>query len=133
MTARFRPFTGFSTIPRGRRLVVIVWVFVGIVICLLTAAVYSVELLAAGRAFVGAEGQWSRAQKDAAYYLTRYAQTGVEEDYKLFERAMSVPYGDRRAREALLSESPDLSVARAGFTEARASSKAATIPPTSRR
>src|SRR6059058_3777631 len=101
MTGKFRPFTGFSTVPRGRRLVVIVWVFVAIVVCLLTAAVYSVELLAAGRAFVGAEGQWSRAQKDAAFYLTRYALNGLEEDYRGFERAMVVPRGDHRAREEL--------------------------------
>ena len=119
MTGKFRPFTGFSTVPRGRRLVVIVWVFVGIVICLLTAAVYSVELLSAGRAFVGAEGQWSRAQKDAAFYLTRYALNGVEEDYKSFERAMAVPLGDRKGRIALMKDEPDYATARAGFVQGR--------------
>src|SRR5438132_294389 len=103
MTGKFRPFTGFSTVPRGRRLVVIVWVFVAIVICLLTAAVYSVELLAAGRAFVGAEGQWSRAQKDAAFYLTRYALNGNEDDYRQYERAMAVPLGEaQRAAQSVL-------------------------------
>ena len=106
-------------LPRGRRLVVIVWVFVGIVICLLTAAVYSVELLSAGRAFVGAEGQWSRAQKDAAFFLTRYAQNGNEEDYRAFERAMAVPLGDRKARDALMKDEPDFAAARAGFMEGR--------------
>jgi diguanylate cyclase (GGDEF)-like protein/PAS domain S-box-containing protein len=106
-------------IPRARRLVVIVWLFVGIVVCLLTAAVYSVELLAAGRAFVGAEGQWSRAQKDAAFYLTRYALSGLEEDYRAFERAMTVPRGDRRAREELSKPQPDYAAARAAFIEGR--------------
>jgi diguanylate cyclase (GGDEF)-like protein/PAS domain S-box-containing protein len=119
MTGKLRPFTGFSTVPRGRRLVVIVWVFVGIVICLLTAAVYSVEMLSAGRAFVGAEGQWSRAQKDAAFYLVRYALNGNEEDYRAYERAMAVPLGDRKAREALLKDEPDLAAARAGFLQGR--------------
>jgi diguanylate cyclase (GGDEF)-like protein/PAS domain S-box-containing protein len=119
MTGKLRPFTGFSTIPKGRRLVVIVWVFVGIVICLLTAAVYSVELLAGGRAFVGAEGQWSRAQKDATFYLTRYALNGVEDDYRAFERAMAVPIGDRKAREALLKDEPDYAAAREGFLAGR--------------
>ena len=119
MTARFGPFTGFSTVPRGRRLVVIVWVFVGIVVCLLTAAVYSVELLAAGRAFVGAEGQWSRSQKDAAFYLSRYALSGNDEDHKAFEQALRVPLGDRRARIALLKDDPDFAAARAGFIEGR--------------
>jgi len=106
-------------IPRARRLVVIVWLFVGIVVCLLTAAVYSVELLAAGRAFVGAEGQWSRAQKDAAFYLTRYALSGLEEDYRAFERAMAVPRGDRRAREELSKPQPDYAAARSAFIEGR--------------
>ena len=108
-----------NLIPRARRLVVIVWLFVGIVVCLLTAAVYSVELLAAGRAFVGAEGQWSRAQKDAAFYLTRYALNGLEEDYRAFERAMTVPRGDRRGREELLKPQPDYAAARAAFIEGR--------------
>src|SRR5258708_38299544 len=91
MTGKFRPFTGFSTVPRGRRLVVIVWVFVAIVICLLTAAVYSVELLAAGRAFVGAEGQWSSAQKDAAVYLTRSPLNGNTDAYHQYAPAETQP------------------------------------------
>ena len=101
-----------NLIPRGRRLVVIVWLFVGIVVCLLTAAVYSVELLAAGRAFVGAEGQWARSQKDATFYLTRYALNGLDEDYVAFDRAMRVPRGDRRAREELMKPDPDFAAFR---------------------
>ena len=106
-------------IPRGRRLVLIVWLFVGIVVCLLIAAVYSVELLSAGRAFVGAEGQWSRAQKDAAFQLQRYALTGDEAYFENFERALSVPLGDRKARAELLKDNPDMAVVRAGFIEGR--------------
>ena len=119
MSGKFRPFTDFTTIPRGRRLVLIVWLFVGIVVCLLIAAVYSVELLSAGRAFVGAEGQWSRAQKDAAFQLQRYALTGDEAYYENFERALSVPLGDRKARLELLKEDPDFAVVRQGFIEGR--------------
>ncbi len=119
MTGKFRRITDFNTIPRGRRLVLIVWLFVGIVVCLLIAAVYSVELLSAGRAFVGAEGQWSRAQKDAAFQLQRYALTGEENYYEDFERAISVPLGDRKARLELLKDNPDFAVVRAGFTEGR--------------
>src|ERR1700676_2613641 len=110
MDGTFCPFPDFDTIPRGRRLVVIVWVFVGIVVCLLIAAVYSVELLSAGRAFVGAEGQWSRAQKDAAFYLSRYALTGNEADYESFDRALTVPKGDRKARLELLKDEPNFAV-----------------------
>ena len=119
MSGKFRPFTDFNTIPRGRRLVLIVWLFVGIVVCLLIAAVYSVELLSAGRAFVGAEGQWSRAQKDAAFQLQRYALTGDDIYFENFERALSVPLGDRKARIELLKEDPDFAVVRDGFIEGR--------------
>src|ERR1700752_1939140 len=108
-----------TTVPRGRRLVVIVWVFAAIVICLLTAALYSLELLSAGRAFVGAEGQWSRGHKDAAFYLTRYALNSHEEDYRAYERALAVVQGARRARLALTKDVPDYSAARIGFIEGR--------------
>ncbi len=119
MSGKFRPFTDLNTVPRGRRLVLIVWLFVGIVVLLLIAAVYSVELLSAGRAFVGAEGQWSRAQKDAAYQLQRYALTGDEDHLLNFERAIAVPLGDRKARLELLKPEPDFAVVRAGFIEGR--------------
>jgi len=119
MSGKYRPFTDFNAIPRGRRLVLIVWLFVGIVVCLLIAAVYSVELLSAGRAFVGAEGQWSRAQKDAAFQLQRYALTGDEDYFENFERALSVPLGDRKARTELLKDDPDMAAVRAGFIEGR--------------
>lgn len=119
MKGKVRPFGDLGRPPRGRRLVLIVWLFVGIVVCLLVAAVYSVELLSAGRAFVGAEGQWSRAQKDAAYYLSRYALTRDEALYDAFERAISVPIGDRKARIELLAAKPDLAAVRAGFIEGR--------------
>ena len=119
MTGKFRPFTDFDSVPRGRRLVAIVWLFVGIVLCLLLAAVYSLELLSAGRAFVGAEGQWSRAQKDAAFHLSRYALTRDEAQYEAFERAIAVPIGDRKARLELARDEPDLAAVRAGFVAGR--------------
>ena len=119
MTTKSRPLPGVTTVPRGRRLVVIVWLFVGIVVCLLTAAVYSVELLSAGRAFVSAEGHWSRAQKDAVFHLTRFALNPNDADYRSFERAIAVPLGARRARVELTRPEPDYAAAREGFVQAR--------------
>src|SRR5436309_14408331 len=117
MTTKSRPLPGVTTVPRGRRLVVIVWLFVGIVVCLLTAAVYSVELLSAGRAFVGAEGLWSRAQKDAVFHLTRYTLNGTDADFAAFERAISVPRGVRHARTELAKPEPDFNIVREGFLQ----------------
>jgi diguanylate cyclase (GGDEF)-like protein/PAS domain S-box-containing protein len=119
MTGKIRPFPGVTARPRGRRLLAIVWIFAAIVTCLLIAAVFSLGLLSAGRAFVEAEGHWARAQKEAAYHLTRYAIVRDEADYAAFERAIAVPLGDRRAREELLKPQPELAIARSGFLEGR--------------
>jgi diguanylate cyclase (GGDEF)-like protein/PAS domain S-box-containing protein len=119
MIGKFRPFPGVPTLPRGRRLVAIVWLFAGIVACLLIAAVFSLGVLSAGRAFVEAEGHWTRAQKEAAYHLTRYAVVRDEADYEAFSRAIAVPLGDRRARTELLKEDPNFEIARSGFLEGR--------------
>jgi diguanylate cyclase (GGDEF)-like protein/PAS domain S-box-containing protein len=119
MAEKMRPLPGITTVPRGRRLVLVVWLFVGIVVAILTAALYSVELLSAGRAFVSAEGHWSRAQKDAVFHLTRYALNHDEADYQAFERAISVPLGDRRARLELAKPEPDYAGVRSGFFDGR--------------
>jgi diguanylate cyclase (GGDEF)-like protein/PAS domain S-box-containing protein len=97
-------------------MVAIVWLFTGIVACLLVAAVLSLGLLSAGRAFVEAQGVWTRAQKEAAFHLTRYALLHEDADYEAFNRAIAVPLGDRRARLELEREKPDLAVVRQGFT-----------------
>ena len=64
----------------------IVWLFVAIVICLLGLTVYSSQLLSSGRAFIAAESEWSKAQKDAVFYLTRYATERSEGDFEAFHR-----------------------------------------------
>src|SRR5947209_7053090 len=118
MSTRFRPFPGTPPLPRGKRLVVIVWLFAGIVACLLVAAVLSLGLLSAGRAFVEAAGHWTRAQKEAAFHLTRYSLLHDEADYDAFNRAIAVTQGDRRARIELEKLAPDLAAVRAGFADA---------------
>jgi diguanylate cyclase (GGDEF)-like protein/PAS domain S-box-containing protein len=112
-------FMGPTPMPRERRLVVIVWLFVWIVVWLLAAAVYSIGVLAAGRAFVGAEGQWSRAQKEAVFHLSRYALERKEPEYQAFTRALAVPLALARARAELDRREPDEDRARAALLEAR--------------
>ena len=68
--------------PRvGRRLGLIVWLFVGIVVALLALVAYSVNLLSSGRALVAAESAWSKSQKDAIFYLKRYALDRTDPDF----------------------------------------------------
>lgn len=80
---------------------------------------FAIHTLSSVRAFVGAEGLWSKSQKDAAYNLRKYARTHNEEDYKAFQKFMSVPLGDHKTRLELLKSEPDMNIARQGFTEGR--------------
>jgi hypothetical protein len=80
---------------------------------------FAMQTLSAVRAVVGAEGLWSKAQKDAIYYLGRYHRTHNEEDFANFERLMTVPKGDHIARVELMKEHGNLDMARMGFLQGR--------------
>jgi diguanylate cyclase (GGDEF)-like protein/PAS domain S-box-containing protein len=112
--SRISPF-----VPLSKRLLLIVWPFLAIVIFLLLLALGAVDILSAGRAYVGGESLWSKAQKDAVYDLSRYAQTKEEGEYLKFRRAITVPLGDRMARIELDKRNPDIEVARTGLVEGR--------------
>ncbi|MBS0336781.1 MAG: GGDEF domain-containing protein [Proteobacteria bacterium] len=81
--------------------------------------VMSLDLLSTGRAYVGGEGYWSKAQKDSVFHLMRYARSFDPADYDAFRSALAVPLGDRKAREALDRSDPDYESARRGFIEGR--------------
>ena len=93
----------------------IVALFVGIVIFQLALGAISVDMLSAARAYVGGESLWSKGQKDAWFHSTRYSESYAEDDYQKFRAALTVPLGDRRAREALSRSTPGTADAAAGF------------------
>ena len=76
------------------------------------------DVLSSVRAFVGGEGLYSKAQKDAVLYLSHYAKSQDETDYQKFLHAIAVPRGDRDARVALDKPDPDFAAARQGFIKA---------------
>jgi len=80
---------------------------------------FSIHTLSSVRAYVGGEGLWSKAQKDAMYQLLKYARTHDEADYAKFEDFMKVNLGDHKARIELSKPHPDLDIARQGFIEGR--------------
>jgi signal transduction histidine kinase len=80
---------------------------------------FAIKTLSSVRAYVGAEGLWSKAQKDAVYYLQKYGRTHNEKDYVAFQTFMKVPLGDRKARLELAKPNPDMGIARQGFLEGR--------------
>jgi len=64
------------------------------------------------QAYILGQDVWSRAQKDAIYALSRYAQDGDPQDYDRFNDAVTVMFGDRAARDELLKPRYDRSVVR---------------------
>lgn len=104
---------------KRRRLFVVVWIFVGVVVGLFVLTCLSIFLLSAVRSYVGGEGLWSKGQKDAIYALTRYTLYANEADYGAYLTALAVNQGDRQARIELEKPAPDLAIARDGFLQGR--------------
>src|SRR4051795_1649391 len=59
---------------------------------------FSIHTLSSVRAFVGAEGLWSKAEKDAVFSLRKYSASHDEIDYAAFQKFMAVPLGDHKTR-----------------------------------
>jgi hypothetical protein len=83
---------------------------------LLLVSVFSLNVLSTIRAYVGGEGLWSKAQKDAIYYLSRYAGSRAEQDFHAYKAPLpsswvTVRHGWR------WTASPDLDLARAGLLQ----------------
>ena len=104
---------------RGQRLILIAWLFMALVGGTLGFAYYSMGVLSAARAFVGGEGLWSKAQKEAIYALSRYASTRDIHDYEAYTAALAVILGDRQTRLELDKAQPDTEVARQGLLQGR--------------
>ena len=79
---------------------------------LLFLSFQSMEILGAARAYVGGEGIWSKAQKNALLHLLRYSRTGDEADFEAYRLDIRVTLDDRAAREELEKLRPDIGVAR---------------------
>lgn len=81
-----------------------------------TAFIYTaLEILSGGRAYIHGEGRWSKAQQEAVFYLDRYAERGNPADLVRAREALSVPLGDRAARQALTGPAHDPEAARTGL------------------
>ena len=80
---------------------------------------FCLNTLSSLRAYVGGEGLWSKAQKDAVFHLYKYGVSHTDKDYELFERFMRIPAGDAKTRRELLAGDGNMDVARQGFLEGR--------------
>ena len=94
-----------------------VWMFTVIVLFQAFVAGISMETLSSVRAYVVGESLWSKAQADAVYSLSRYAETGEDNYYCRYQSAIAVPLGDRNARLALEQAVPDPKLAFQGLLQ----------------
>jgi diguanylate cyclase (GGDEF)-like protein/PAS domain S-box-containing protein len=106
-------------LPVSKRLLLLIWPFLAIVMIVLLLAAASMDILSAGRAYTEGESVWSKGQKEAVFFLLQYADTHSDEDYQKYLENIAVPLGDRKAR--LEMEKPQFSydVARQGLLEGR--------------
>jgi signal transduction histidine kinase len=111
-----RTITGLKLLRKKKALVLLL--VVGIASAtIIIVNYYSIRILSGTRAYINGESEYSKGQKDASAYLTNYIYLENEADYKAYEKAISVPMGDRMARVTLSSDNPDYSIARKGLLQ----------------
>lgn len=115
MSARHRPWSPNRSLPITAQLAAIVVTFVVTIVMLLGIVSVCLDIAAGVRAYVGAEGLWSKGQKDAVYHLSRYFQTHDEQDFNKYLQAVAIPLGYKRARLELQKPEFDFAVVEAGF------------------
>jgi len=67
---------------------------------------YTIKILSASRAYINGESHYSKGQKDATRHLIIYLLTNDLNEWKSFNRELSIPNGDKIARLGLLNDAP---------------------------
>lgn len=99
----------------GAKLGVMVAMFLASATAALAIVALSFTVSSGVRAYVGAESQWSKGQKDAVYGITRYLHTGDRRALVVFADAIAMPLGDHRARLEMLKPEYDEVAVYKGF------------------
>jgi PAS domain S-box-containing protein len=113
------PKTTALRITTSGRVYLIITLFVTLIFCLVLLTQVQMDTLSAIRAYVGAEGLWAKAQKDAVHNIEHYVSSHDEADYLAYRRQIQVPLGDRKARIELQKKNPDITVVQEGFIQER--------------
>jgi len=109
----------FRDIPIKGKLYFVVGIMALLIAIELFMLFFTINTLSSTRAYVGGEGLYSKAQKDAAYNLRKYGVTRNEEDYQMFLKFIQIPIGDRKARLELEKENSDYKIIYEAFIEGR--------------
>lgn len=107
------------TILSDNSLYRIVILFVFTILGLLYLSYLSIQIQATVRAFVGAESLWSKSQKDAYYFLTRYILNRSEKDFEKYRSEFEVMKGDWDSWIEMNKPKPDLKKAFQGMLKGR--------------
>lgn len=110
-------FNWWHNLSVSKKLYSVVGIMATLIAVELFTLFFAMNTLSAVRAFVGGEGLWSKAQKNAVYYLQKYAVTKDELYYKLFQEQLSIPLGDHDARVELEKPDMDMDVLTNGFVQ----------------
>lgn len=94
----------------------IIIIFLVIATFTFTASHYGTKTTSALRAYVTGEGQWTKAQKEATHQLLLYSIHQDSTFYNNFRQQLNLHYNFAEARETLLSENPDISLAVQNFS-----------------
>ncbi len=100
-----------------RKLTLLVTAKVASLGMVIAIAVFGMSVLSSVRAYVGGEGLWAKAQKNAIYSLSKYASSRNEKDYQDYLSQLKVPLGDRKARLELSKPHPDFKISDEGFLQ----------------
>ncbi len=112
-------FKWLKNVPLTKKLYFVVSIMAILIALELFTLSFMIHTLSSTRALVGAEGLWSKAQKDAVYSLTKYGYTHDEKDYQQYLKLLAVPLGDRKSRLELMKLNPNVDTVREGFIEGR--------------
>ncbi|WDT80148.1 MAG: methyl-accepting chemotaxis protein [Candidatus Manganitrophus sp.] len=99
----------------SKKLYVVILIYCSIIVTASLLSYFGMSILSGVRAYVGAEGIWSRHQKDGAYHLARYAATREEAHYQAYLNAIEVMLSDKKARLELEKPNPDWALTRQGL------------------
>jgi PAS domain S-box-containing protein len=109
----------FRDISITKKLYFVIGIMAFLIAAELIMLFFTIRTLSATRAYVGAEGLLSKAQRDAVSSLKKYGQTHDEAYYRNFIKLLDVPLGDKQARMELEKEKPDMKVVYDGFIRGR--------------
>jgi signal transduction histidine kinase len=113
------PLKWFRNISISKKLYFVLGLMAVLIALELGTLFFAVNTLSSVRAFVGGEGLWSKAQKDAIFSLRMYARVENDDYYNEYLEYLKVPLGDRKARVEMAKLNPDYEIIRQGFLEGR--------------